>query len=65
MEGLQGVTLFALAYDMEAIISTEIGMPIVRTTIQEKRNNSTHLEMHLDWVDKDRNAIAIQIASYH
>ena len=48
MEGMQGVNPFSLAYDMEAIISIEIGMPIVRTTIQEKRNNSTHLEMHLD-----------------
>ena len=48
MEGMQGVNPFSLAYDMEAIISTKIGMPIVRTIIQEKRNNSTHLEMHLD-----------------
>ena len=40
-------------------------MPIVRTTIQETRNNSAHLEMHLDWADEDREAVAIQIASYH
>ena len=65
MEGMQGVNPFSLAYDMEAIISTKIGMPIVRTIIQEKRNNSTHLEMHLDQADKDRKAITIQIASYH
>ena len=65
MEGLQGVTPFALAYDMEVIISTEIGMPIVRTTIQEKKNNNRHLEMHLDWADKDHKAIAIQTTSYH
>ena len=45
---LTGVTSFALAYDMEAITPTEIGLPMVRTIVQESKTNEGNLEMYLN-----------------
>ena len=42
------VTLFALAYSMEVIIPTEIGLPTVRIIVQELEINEGNLEIHLD-----------------
>ena len=42
------VTLFALAYSMEVIIPTEIGLPMVRIIVQELEINEGNLEIHLD-----------------
>ena len=45
---LTGVTPFAFAYKMKAVILTEIGLPMVRTTMQESKANEGNLEVHLD-----------------
>lgn len=41
-------TPFALAYNMEVVIPTEIGLPTVRTIVQELEINEGNLEIHLD-----------------
>ncbi|RVW97024.1 hypothetical protein CK203_032400 [Vitis vinifera] len=43
-----GTIHFALAYGMEAIIPTEIGMPTAKTVIQGQRNENQELERHSD-----------------
>ncbi|RVW57895.1 hypothetical protein CK203_111595 [Vitis vinifera] len=60
-----GATPFALAYGMEAIIPTKIGMPIVKTIVQDQRDNNEELIRQLDFIDKLREDAAIRIASYH
>ncbi|KAL6343190.1 hypothetical protein AAG906_020988 [Vitis piasezkii] len=47
-------TPFALAYGMDVVISTEIGMPTVRTAVQGQIDKIQELERHLDWVDEVR-----------
>ena len=39
-------TPFALAYWMEAIIQTKIGMPIAKTAVQGQRDNDEELIRH-------------------
>ena len=58
------ITPFALAYDMEVIIPTEIGLPMVKTIVQESEINEGNLEMYLDWVDEEREVGAVRMASY-
>ena len=58
-----GVLLFALSYEMEAIIPTEIRMPTLRTEIPGKTNIET-ITKDLDMTNKLREAVAIRIASY-
>ncbi|RVW13311.1 hypothetical protein CK203_088988 [Vitis vinifera] len=60
-----GATPFALAYGMEAIIPTKIGMPTVKTIVQDQRDNNEELIRQLDLTDKLREDAAIRIASYH
>lgn len=36
----------------------------VKTTVKETRSSNKDLEIHLDWVDEENKAIAIQAASY-
>ncbi|RVW48842.1 hypothetical protein CK203_103561 [Vitis vinifera] len=43
-----GANPFALAYGMEAIILTEVGMPRARTAVWEAENDNSDLERHLD-----------------
>lgn len=57
-------TPFALAYEMDAVIPTEIGMPIARTVVQGLRNEDQELGKHLDWADEIRGATSIRMASY-
>ena len=57
-------TPFVLAYGMEAITPTKIGMPTAKMTVQGQRNENQELERHLDWVDKTRRNAAIRMASY-
>ena len=47
-------TPFVLAYGMNAIISTEIGMPIARTVVQGQMDEDQELERHLDRADEVR-----------
>ena len=58
-------TPFTLAYRMEVVILTEIGMPIVRTTVQDQRDNDEELIRQLDWADEIREDAAIRMTSYH
>ena len=60
-----GATPFALAYGMEAIIPTEIGMPTAKTVVQDQRDNDEELIRQLDWADEKQGDATIQIASYH
>ncbi|RVW72496.1 hypothetical protein CK203_053209 [Vitis vinifera] len=46
-----GNTPFALVYDIDAIIPTEIGMPTARTVVQGQKKESEELTRHLDWAD--------------
>ncbi|RVW69617.1 Retrovirus-related Pol polyprotein from transposon 17.6 [Vitis vinifera] len=41
-------TLFVLAYGMNAVIPTEIGMPTTQTTVQGQRDEYMKLKRHLD-----------------
>ena len=61
-----GNTPFALAYGTDAVIPTEVGMPIARTTVQGQRNEDDELARHLDWVDEARKAAYQQkVAAYY
>lgn len=62
---LTGVTLFALAFGMEVIILTDIGVPTLRMAAHETKNNSARMEMHLEWADENCEAKTIHMASYH
>ena len=58
-------TPFVLAYGMEVVILTEIGMPTARTTVQDQRDNDEELIRQLDWADEIREYAAIRMTSYH
>ena len=62
---LTGVTLFALAFGMEVIILTDIGVPTLRMAAHETKNSSAQMEMHLEWADENYEAKTIHMASYH
>ena len=61
---LTRVTLFALAYEIKVVIPIEIGLPMVRTTVQESETNEENLEVHQDWADEDHEVITIRLAPY-
>ena len=54
-------TPFALAYGMEVIIPTEIGMPTAKTVVQDQRDNDEELIRQLDWANELRGHVAIRI----
>ena len=58
------ISLFALTYGMEAIIPTEIGMPMLRTDILEQANFESLIK-NLDMADELCEAAVVRIASYH
>lgn len=37
---------------------------MVKTTVQELETNERNLEMYLDWVDEECEAIVVRMASY-
>ena len=53
-----GVSPFALTYEMEEVIPTEIGLPTVRTTTPESVNEESIIR-ELDTSDELREATAI------
>ena len=59
-----GNTPFALAYGIDVIIPTKIGMPTARTAVQGQRNEDDELARHLDWANETREATSIRIAAY-
>ena len=59
-----GISPFVVTYGMEAIVLTEIGMPMLRIYIPEQ-SNIIYVIKDLDMVDKLREEAAVRIASYH
>ena len=59
-----GISPFTLTYGMEAIVLTEIDMPTLRTDIPEQSNTESVIN-DLDMAYELREAMAVQIASYH
>ncbi|RVW98441.1 hypothetical protein CK203_026751 [Vitis vinifera] len=49
-----GNTPFALAYGMDAVIPTEIGLPTIRTDAVKQSDASMELGRNLDWTDEVR-----------
>ena len=64
LERPTGNTPFALAYGIDAVIPTEIGMPTARTAIQGQRKESEELTRHLDWADETREMASVRMAAY-
>ena len=58
------ISPFALTYGMEAIVLTEIGIPMLRTDIPEQLNTKSVIK-DLDMVDELREATVVRIVSYH
>ena len=56
-----GILPFALTYGMEAIIPTEIGIPILRIEVPEKANAEA-INKDLDMIDELREAVVVRIA---
>ena len=48
----KGATLFTLAYGMEVIIPTEIGISTAKTAMKDQMDNDEELIKQLDWVMK-------------
>lgn len=59
-----GNTLFALAYGIDAVVPTEIGMPTARIAFQGQRNEDMELTKHLDWADETRETTSVRMATY-
>ncbi|RVW59328.1 Transposon Ty3-I Gag-Pol polyprotein [Vitis vinifera] len=59
-----GNTPFALAYGMDAVIPTEIGLPTIRTEAVKQDDASAELRRNLDWADEVRESATIRMADY-
>ncbi|RVW24435.1 hypothetical protein CK203_093227 [Vitis vinifera] len=57
-------TPFALAYGMDAVIPTEIGLPTIRTDAAKQDDASAELGRNLDLADEVRENAAIRMADY-
>nr|CAN79600.1 hypothetical protein VITISV_015420 [Vitis vinifera] len=57
-------TPFALAYGMDAVIPTEIGLPTIRTDAAKQNDANTEFGRNLDWTDEVRESAAIRMADY-
>ncbi|RVW32025.1 Gag-Pol polyprotein [Vitis vinifera] len=57
-------TPFALAYGMDAIISTEIGLPTIRTEAGRQDDANAELGRNLDWADEVRETASIRMTGY-
>ena len=59
-----GNTPFTLAYGMDVVIPTEIGLPTIRTDAAKQNDANTELGRNLDWTDEVRESAAIRMADY-
>ena len=59
-----GISPFALTYEMEAIVPTEIGMPTLPTDIPEQSNTESVIK-DVDMTDELHEAATVGIALYH
>ncbi|WJZ96115.1 hypothetical protein VitviT2T_014835 [Vitis vinifera] len=59
-----GNTPFALAYGMDVVIPTEIGLPTIRTEARRQDDANAELGRNLDWSDEVRETASIRMADY-
>ncbi|RVX14292.1 hypothetical protein CK203_011130 [Vitis vinifera] len=59
-----GNTPFALAYGMDAIIPTEIGLPTIRTEAGKQDDANAELRRNLDWANEVRETVSIRMTDY-
>ena len=59
-----GNTPFALAYGMDAIIPTEIGLPTIRTEAGTQDDANGEVGRNLDWADEVRENASIRMTDY-
>ena len=59
-----GISSFTLTYGMEAIVPTEIGMPMLRIDIPEQSNTESGIK-DLGMANELREVAVVRIASYH
>ena len=58
-----GNTPFALAYGMDVVIPTKIGLPTIRTIVRGQNDESMELK-NLDWANEVRENASIWMADY-
>ncbi|RVW60648.1 hypothetical protein CK203_048847 [Vitis vinifera] len=59
-----GNTHFALAYGMDAVIPTEIGLPTIRTETGPQDDTNAEVGRNLDWADEVRETTSIRMTDY-
>ena len=59
-----GNTPFALAYGMDAVIPTEIGLPTIRIEAGRQDDANAELGRNLDWADEVRETASIRMTYY-
>nr|CAN62495.1 hypothetical protein VITISV_027483 [Vitis vinifera] len=59
-----GNTPFALAYGMDIVIPTEIGLPTIRIEAGKQDDANAELGRNLDWADEVRETASIRMADY-
>ena len=59
-----GNTPFALAYGMDAVIPTEIGLPTIRTEAGKQDDANAELRRNLDWANEVRETVSIRMTDY-
>ena len=57
-----GNTPFALAYGMDPVIPTEIGLPTTRTEVGQQDDANEELGKNLDWANEIRETASIRMA---
>ena len=57
-------TPFALAYGMDAVIPTEIGLPTIRTEARSENDANVELGRNLDWANEVRKTASIRMSNY-
>ncbi|XP_034225508.1 uncharacterized protein LOC117635271 [Prunus dulcis] len=55
---------FSLAYGTEAVITTESGLPTVRTLVVESNDNEQQLAHNLDMLEEQQEVAALRLANY-
>ena len=59
-----GNSPFALAYSMDAVIPTEIGLPTIRNEVGRQGDANMELGRNLDWADEVRESVSILMVDY-
>ena len=59
-----GNTHFSLEYGMDAVIPTEIGLPMIRTAVQGQKDENLELERNLNWANEVRENASIRMVTY-